>query len=159
MTVPASYDAVTMTVNPGLLQMSGDMIQDAAEDIVTALNTIDNTLSNLQLGWAGQTAQEAEDFGDQWMAAMTGLFGNANNPKSGVMDQVIVALLTAAGNFSNAEDAVISMFGQLAMGIVNGSSGSSGSDTDPILAPTGTAAQPDGNLSAVGEIGWTSIPS
>lgn len=152
MTVPADYDGVTMTVEPGPLQMSADMIEDAAEDIVAALNSINTTLSNLQLGWDGNTAAEAQDFSNQWMAAMTGMFGSESDPQSGVMNQVIIALLTAAGNCSSAENAIVKMFGTLSSEL---GSSSSGSGTGPIAAGT-TVTDP--TLTAVAETTWTSIP-
>jgi hypothetical protein len=152
-TAPADYDAVTMSIEPGPLQLSADVIGDATNDIVTALNSIGDTLSNLQLSWNGQSAAEADDFANQWMAAMKGLFGSQSDPSAGVMNQVIVALLTTVGNSSSCEEANTTMFETLSDGI---SSGSSGSDTAPI--PAGTNA-PDGNKSAVAEIDWTSVPS
>jgi hypothetical protein len=142
-----------MSVEPGPLNFAADSIGDATNGIVSALNTIGTTLSGLQLSWNGDAASEAQDFANQWMSAMTGLFGSDSNPQSGVMNQVIIALLTAAGNYSSSEESITSMFTQLASAIPAGSGG--GSDTAPI--PAGTDA-PDASLSAVAEINWTSVP-
>jgi hypothetical protein len=60
-TVPASYDGVTMNVEPGLLNTAADGIQDAAQGVV-ALNTINKTVNELHLGWDGASAAEAKDF-------------------------------------------------------------------------------------------------
>jgi hypothetical protein len=152
MTVPANYDAVTMSVEPGTLNFAADSIEDATNSIISDLNTIGNTLTGLHLSWNGDAASEAQDFANQWMNAMNGLFGSDSNPQSGVMNQVIIALLTAAGNYSSTEESLTSMFTQLASAI---SAPSGGSDTAPI--PAGTDA-PDASLSAVAEINWTSVP-
>jgi hypothetical protein len=152
-TVPANYDAVTMSVEPSTLNFAADSIEDATNSIISALNTIGNTLSRLQLSWNGDAASEADDFANQWMSAMTGLFGSDTNPQSGVINQVIIALLTATGNYSSSEESITTMFNQLASAISAGSG--DGSDTAPIPAGTDT---PDASLSAVAEINWTSVP-
>lgn len=153
MTIPANYDAVTMTVNPRNMNSDANQIEDSANNIISALNTIGNTLSGLQLSWNGTAASEAQDFANQWMNAMTGLFGSQSNPQSGVINQVIVALLTAAGNNSSAEEGITQMFTQFSGAIWTSSGG--GSDTATI--PPGTDS-PNGNLSAVAEINWTATP-
>lgn len=153
MTVPAAYDAVTMSIEPGAINFAADGIKDLVQGVVSALNTIGTTLSGLQLSWNGDAAGEAQDFANQWMNAMTGLFGSEGDPKSGVMNQVIIAMLTATGNYSACEESVSKMFMEFAGSMLTGSGG--GSATAPI--PAGTA-QPNGNLSAIAEVGWTSIP-
>lgn len=153
MTVPSDYSAVTISIEPGPLQMITDLITDCAQDIVTALNTIGTTLSNLALGWDGTSASEAQDFANQWMSAMTGLFGTPSNPKTGVINQVVVALLTAIGNNSNADESITTMFGQLTSAIPAGGGG--GDDTSPI--PAGTNP-PTAGQSAIAEINWSSMP-
>lgn len=152
MTVPANYDAVTMSVEPGPLNYAADSIGDATNSIISALNSIGNALSGLRLSWNGDASSEATDFADQWLSAMTGLFGSDSNPQSGVINQVIIALLTAAGNYSSSEESLTSMFTQLASSISAGPN--DGSDTAPIPAGTDT---PDASLSAVAEINWTSV--
>lgn len=154
MTIPSDYSSSTISIEPGPLQMITDLITDCAQDIVTALNTIGTTLSNLALSWDGTSASEAQDFATQWTNAMTGLFGTPSNAKSGVINQVVIALLTAIGNNSNADESVTTMFGQLTSAIPAGGAGG-GSDTSTIPAGTTTvtAAQ-----SAIAEINWSSIP-
>jgi uncharacterized protein YukE len=154
-TVPAEYDAVTMAVEPGALNFAADLIQASVNEIVSALNKIGDTLSNLALGWAGSSAAEAKDFSNQWMNAMTGLFGSKIDPKSGVMNQVNIALLTATGNYSSAESAITKMFDDVTSMI---GTAASGPDTAPIPVPAGTLI-PDATLSAVAEIDWISVPS
>jgi hypothetical protein len=152
-TVPANYDAVTMTVDPFQLNSAATSIESSANSVITALNTIGNTLGGLELSWNGQAASEAQDFANQWMNAMTGLFGSESSPQSGVINQVIIALLTAAGNYSSAEEGITPMFTEFSGTVWGGSSG--GSDTATI--PAGSDP-PNGNLSAVAEINWTAIP-
>lgn len=152
MTVPAAYDAVAMTINPGLINLTADGVTGAAEAIVTALNTIGDTMSGLQLSWVGDAADEAQDFASRWKTAMNGMFGPPDNPKAGLINQAVVALLTAAGNYSSCEEALTKMFTDFNSGL---GAGGSGSGTDPI--PAGTMA-PNGNQSAVAEINWTALP-
>jgi len=154
MPLPNDYNFATMSVEPGPINFGSDMINDSVQSIVDALNAINGALSDLKLGWAGQTAAEARDFSDQWKNAMTGLFGSGSGGQSGaphgVMNQVIVALRTASGNFSNAEIAITQMFKQLSGGLAS----SNAADTDPI--PAGPTVY-DPSQTAVAEINWTPL--
>ena len=155
MTVPASYDGVSLSVEPGPLMFAADLIQDNAQSIVAALNTINTTLNGLQLGWDGATAAEAQDFANQWQAAMTGMFGSSNDPKSGVINQVLIAMMSAVGNYSNGENAVVSMFSSL-HSMLSASGAGQTPDTAPI--PAGTSGTSDPSMTAITEINWSGTP-
>jgi uncharacterized protein YukE len=151
-TVPASYDNVTLSVEPGPLMMAADMIKDAADSTIAALNTIGNTLDDLQLGWDGTTAAEAKDFSDQWLAAMNGMFGTTKNPQNGVMNQVIAALMSEAGNASSAENSIVQMFASLQAMLAGSALSTPAPDTAPM--PAGTSGTFDMSLTAITEINW-----
>jgi uncharacterized protein YukE len=151
-TVPASYDNVTLSVEPGPLMMAADAVQDAANAVVDALNTINKTLNALQLGWDGTTAAEAQDFSNQWLAAMNGMFGTTSNPNSGVINQVITALLGAVGNASNGENTVVQMFAGLQASLIAGALATPAPATAPL--PAGTGGTFDMSLTAITEINW-----
>ena len=165
MTVPAEYNAVSLIISPTEIYDAGLNVQTAAEDVINALKTINDTLDALQLGWDGTTAAEAKDFSDQWTAAMTNLFGDDSKGKGastttttgtagmGVLSQVIETLLTAGGNYGSAEGNVTSMFTSLSSGLSVAGGGSD--DTAPM--PPGSPVS-DGTLSSVGEINWTALP-
>lgn len=155
MTVPANYDAVTMFVEPGPLMFEALMIQSAAQDIGNALNTLAGALSSLQLGWDGTTAAEAQDFANQWIAAMNGLFGTDKNPQSGVMNQVVIALMTAVGDASSAENSIVQMMAAMQAALTAGALSSS-SPTATI--PAGTSGTFDMSLTAITEINFSGTP-
>jgi hypothetical protein len=154
-TVPAEYDAVSMSVEPGPISFAADGIQDSAQRIVAALNTVNKTLSGLKLSWDGKSAAEAQDFARQWQDAMTGMFGGGKDPKRGVMNQVIIALKSAAGNYSNGELGVVTMFYGL-LTAIGSSAQAAGPDTAPL--PAGASGTFDMSLTAITEISWTGIP-
>jgi uncharacterized protein YukE len=150
-TVPADYNAVNLSMTPSEISQTSMALQLAVEEVVSSLEVINTTLSDLALGWAGSTATEAKDFIDQWLAAMTNLFGSDKGATQGVLNQVMTILANAAGNYSSAEQSVVSMFSALSSALT---SAPGGSDTAPI--PAGTPVT-DGSLSAVGESNWTAL--
>jgi|HubBroStandDraft_1064217.scaffolds.fasta_scaffold26802_4 hypothetical protein len=157
MTIPADYNAATLHIVPWDVYNAGQIVQNAAEDIIGALTVIGDTLNKLQLGWVGTSAAEAKSFGDEWTAAMTNLFGSNADPSSGVLNQVIVTLFTAAGNYTASEQAITSMFASMASSLPSPYARTLASDA-PAPAEGPGVSVTDGSMSAVGEIGWTSTP-
>ena len=155
MTVPASYDDVSMNVEPMPLSTVANGIQDSAQGIVAALSTINKSLEELHLGWDGASAAEAKDFASKWLDAMTGMFGTSKDPKKGVMNQVIIALKSAVGNYSNAEEQIEIMFMNFDAMLFSGSQTQT-PDTTPI--PAGPSGTFDMSSTAITEINWTGIP-
>jgi hypothetical protein len=155
-TVPANYNAVSLTIAPTMVYQTGLNLKTTVSDIVDALTSIGNTLTDLQLGWDGATAAEAKDFASQWTACMTNLLGNgdpnATGANMGVLNQAIAALITAGGNYGAAEQSVQSMFTSLSSQLTGPGGGS-----DTAAIPPGSSLT-DGSLSAVGEINWTATP-
>jgi uncharacterized protein YukE len=150
--VPADYDDVAMSVEPGPMYSAAVDIQLNAQSVVAALNTINQTLADLKLSWDGTSADEAQDFAHQWQDAMTGMFGTSKDAKKGVMNQVIVALKSAVGNYSNAENHVVNMFLTL-QSAISSSALAQGPDTTPL--PAGASGTFDMSLTAITEIDWT----
>ncbi len=150
MLLPADYNAVNLTMTPAEISSTSQALGLAVDEVISSLDVINSTLNDLALGWAGTTAAEVKDFGDQWTAAMDNLFGSGKKTSVGVLDQVITALATAADNYSSTEQSVAAMFNALDSSLSVKTPG--GSDTTPI--PAGTSVT-DGSQSAVGETNWT----
>jgi hypothetical protein len=151
-TVPADYNAVSLSMTPSEISDTGMALGLAADEIITALNSINATLGDLALGGVGTTATEAKDFVHQWTAAMTNLFGSKKSPSAGVLNQAITTLMVAGGNYQAAETNISDWFNALSSSLTSASSG--GANTGPIAAGSDVT---DGKLSAVGEINWTAL--
>jgi hypothetical protein len=128
----ADYDSSNIYIDPDGLKTKADALLGHAQNVVDSLTNITNTLTNLQLGWAGQTADEARDFGDRWEAVMGELFGSGDHPEDGVMNAIVDGLLVTRGDFSKAEHALEQMFTQFSNDLASG--GGRGSGT-PSSAP------------------------
>lgn len=124
----ADYDAANLYVDPDGLKTKADALLAQAENTAQSLEKINNTLSALQLGWAGKTADEARDFGNRWEAVMKELFGSKDHPEKGVLNAIVDGLLTTRGNFSKTEDALVQLFTQFGNDL---SSGDSATPTSP----------------------------
>lgn len=125
----ADYDAVKLYVDPDGLKGRADALTRLAEDVVNCLNNIENTLSGLQLGWAGRTADEAKDFGNRWETVMKELFGTHDHPETGVLNAIVDGLLTTRGDYATAEDALTQFFKKFGEGLASG--GDTATPTSP----------------------------
>jgi uncharacterized protein YukE len=141
----ADYDAANLYVDPDGLKTKADALLAQAENTAQSLENINNTLSALQLGWAGKTADEARDFGNRWEAVMKELFGSKDHPEKGVLNAIVDGLLVTRGNFSQTEDALVQLFKQFGSDLTS-------NDTPP---PSGPPPTPDNitdlNLTAITE--------
>jgi hypothetical protein len=108
--IKADYDAANLYADPDGIKGRADALLNLGKDVAESLENIEKTLSGLHLGWAGQTADEAKDFGDRWETVMKELFGSKDHPETGVLNAIVDGLLTARGNFANAEDALLKFF-------------------------------------------------
>jgi hypothetical protein len=153
--VPAEYNAVTMSVDPGALQTDANTILADVNEIVTALNTIGSTVGDLALSWTGGSADDATDFSNRWTLAMTALFGSDDGSNDGVMNQVINALLTASSNSGQTEMSVSEMFN-----VLNMNATAAGAPSTPMVAAPRAAGETPVNpdLTAIVEIGWAAAP-
>jgi hypothetical protein len=114
---PAVYaddgsDAV-ISVDGELLISLSQQVQTMLDGINQDVTTIFTTLNGLALGWAGQTATEAQDFFDRLDACMTVLYGkdgDQTSEQNSMLGRVSVALDLAGTNYLQAEDAIVSLF-------------------------------------------------
>ena len=111
--LPSNYDdgRLLIRVDPDSLfhYATVDVVNDA-KVIADAVSAISQTWTNLQVGWAGTTAREAQDFSNQWNHAVDRLFGTKKDPASGALPKIAEAVAIAAMNYGQAEDAVTKTF-------------------------------------------------
>lgn len=136
----ADYDTVSLSVEPDKLKTIADNLTADAKDVSASVLNIANTLSDLQLGWNGQSAQEADDFSKQWEAVMTELFGTDNDPSKGVLNAIVDGLLTARGGFSKTEQALVQMFSKFKEQLQAGGSGDTPTSAPPSMNDTNMTA-------------------
>jgi hypothetical protein len=140
-----NYDVVdSFYVYPDELVTHGNNIKDLGETVADSLLNIIHVLSDLQLGWAGRTADEAKEFGDRWNAVAAELFGAEGKPETGVLSAIVGGLLTVADLFSKTEHALVDYFDKFAQALGGGGAGGGESDAPP-------QSITDPNTSAVSE--------
>jgi uncharacterized protein YukE len=111
--MPSNYDdgGLLIRVDPdSVFRYATVDIMNEAKVMANAISTISQTWTNLQLGWVGTSAQEAQDFNNQWNQAIDRLFGTVKDPASGALPKIAEAVATAAVNYAEAEDAVTKTF-------------------------------------------------
>jgi hypothetical protein len=121
MTAPALYNNFNITVTPEDLKRAGVDISGADKsktggwvgEIVDNLEAIGEAITDLKLGWAGETAEEAKAFFDTWTMAMYRLFGSKKYPKDGTLGVIGSALQYAGNNYDAAEDYIVNTFSAL----------------------------------------------
>lgn len=114
MTLPANWDSSSITVDPSGLNSAAEAVQTSSTNIYNYLTDINNSLSNLQLSWTGESASVANEFNTRWVNAMTALYGPSTDPGKGIMNILNDGLQMAAQNYSNNESSVANMFNQFA---------------------------------------------
>ncbi|MFE0462668.1 WXG100 family type VII secretion target [Kitasatospora sp. NPDC058965] len=114
---PAVYagagSGTTIAVDPELLVNLGKQVLGMLEGIGADVAGIFTTLGDLELGWAGQTADEAKEFFDRLDACLTALYGragDADSAKTSLVGRVAAALDIAGNNYLAAEDAIVDLF-------------------------------------------------
>lgn len=120
MPAPANYNDTTMLidVDPTTLWGYADTdIPTQAQAIAEAIGRIHGVWDGLALGWAGTTADEAQDFNDRWNTALTQLFGSDAHPADGALPRIARAVGMASLNYAATEDSVYQMFTQLSGGL------------------------------------------
>jgi len=108
----ADYDAATLSVDPETMNNYINVLTSQAEDVGNLLESVNSTLSALQLGWAGTTADEVQQINDSWTTVMTELFGTQDNPQEGVINVILGGLLQVAAGYSQTEQALAQMWQQ-----------------------------------------------
>jgi len=112
--MPVNYDSAVLNIDLSafpdyILDMTG-LIDQISESVVVIMDAI----SNLTLGWAGDTAAEVTAFFDSWNAAVNVLFGNgdpnASLAESGTLNILASALTTAMLNYDQTETVLAQQF-------------------------------------------------
>jgi len=118
----AFYDDTTLIVDTDGLKGQADALRGLVRNVADSLSNIENTLASLKLGWAGRTADEAQDFGRQWEMVMKEMFGGEGHPEAGVLNAIIMGLLTIRSNFAHTENSLHDFFKKFGEGLEGGSS-------------------------------------
>lgn len=125
----ADYDHVdSFHVYPDDLVTHGHEIKHHNQTVADSLANIVHVLSDLHLGWAGKTSQEAKDFGDKWQAVAEELFGTKDDPEKGVLNTIAGRVLAVADLFSKTEHALADFFNKFSQDLMAGNSSTSSAD-------------------------------
>jgi hypothetical protein len=84
-------------------------VNSMIETISTELNAITRDMNGLLVSWTGtdtNSAQEAEDFNNDWLAMWTKLFGTQDHPEQGILNRFAAGLGTARLVYSRGERGV-----------------------------------------------------
>jgi hypothetical protein len=103
MSVPASYDDVTISTTPIGLYNAAKELTSLISDVSSQLETIYNTFNDLQLSWVGSAAGEAQKFSNLLNDSTNSLFGTKKNPSEGVFNRLVDGLQGAAQNYQGVE--------------------------------------------------------
>jgi uncharacterized protein YukE len=106
-------------------------VMDKVDELVNALDTIAKTLENLEISWAGEAKNEAQQLLDRWTEVSNAIFGTKKNPEKGVLARLAGGVQNAAFAYNQSET------------IVQGSWKKLHGDLNTILA--GGTPQSDGN--------------
>ncbi len=113
---PANYDnaGIVIQVDPDAMYTDATTtMRTHGESIADSISSINDTWNGLKLGWMGRTADEAQSFNDEWNAAIKSLFGTKDDPSTGVLNKIEVAVHYASVNYGVAEDVVVKMFNDI----------------------------------------------
>jgi hypothetical protein len=122
--IPATYNASSIAVDPVGLDGAAKAFAGHITDISNALTDIGNTLSGLNLSWAGDSADAMFRYGEELSGALEALFGTQLDPGAGVLNIASGALGSVARNYSLVDQSVQGMFSKFASGF------------DPLPKPT-----------------------
>lgn len=158
MTAPMIYNGFSVVVTPSDLttaainmlgtdptrarlgQYGGNTIGGWIGDLIDCVKRIDDAVVGLKLGWAGQTADEAQAFSTRWQGAMQKLFGAPGDEIDGTLSRVAMAIGSAGKNYDQTEDGIGQMLKQLVSGMQPAAA--SGDDTAYIPPPGNPVNQP-----------------
>lgn len=112
---PSNYDdpSLQILVDPVDMFSHVSDMQNQAQAVSDAINTIVGIWNGLTLGWVGTSASAAQDFNAQWTAAIQALFGTQADPQSGAFSKIASAVGMASINYGEAEDSNQKMFQSL----------------------------------------------
>ncbi|GAA3189872.1 MULTISPECIES: hypothetical protein [Streptomyces] len=111
------------------------------EDLGNEVSKIFKALTDLQVGWAGRTEEEAGAFFRRLDACLTSLFGKGGDSESqanSVLARVAFSLTLAGNNYLAAEDASYQEFGDFASQLLSWG-GSGGGNPEDVTDATKSA--------------------
>ena len=121
------YDAVALFgVYPQGIVEHAKNIEKSVVAIGDSLGRIIATFEKLELGWAGKSAQEAEDFAKEWIAVGDELFGPKGKPEQGALNIVLTGVKTVAYLFAHTEHGIADFFHQISVALSQPGSGVEG---------------------------------
>jgi hypothetical protein len=119
------YDGVqSFYVAPDDIVMYAKSMEADVQIISDSLDVIVKTLSHLNLGWSGKTAQEAKDFGDRWTMVAKDVFGSKDHPEKGKLNLVLDGVYTVASLFATGEQGLKDFFTEMTTALASGGSNS-----------------------------------
>ncbi|MGW8378537.1 WXG100 family type VII secretion target [Streptomyces sp. ODS28] len=83
----ANYDYVKLRVDPEDLREQAKKIAEHSRVIGEHLNTINSTLKELKLNWAGKSSEDFEDVTDRWQSVIHKIFGPEKTPEERKKDE------------------------------------------------------------------------
>lgn len=121
---PSNYDdpSLLIRVNAGDLFFHASDLTAEGQAIADAVTAMDGVWNNLMVGWAGDTAQQAQDLFNRFTAVLEAMFGTDADPDSGAFAQLVMAVSMAAINYGEAEDSNQKMFQSLSAALNSKSS-------------------------------------
>lgn len=117
---PTNYDdaGLQISVDPDFLYRYATVdLPNSAKAVANFITAITGAWQNLQLGWAGDAAAEAQAEGSKWTTAVQLLFGTEADPQSGAFAQLATAVATASVNYGEAGYISVQMFYSLINGL------------------------------------------
>jgi conjugal transfer/entry exclusion protein len=106
-----NYDQVTdYSVDPKMMKTKLDNIKHEVQNVQDYLQVVQNALLSLNLAWAGESADEANDFNNRWQRTMDGVWGTKEHPETGVLNSIIGGLSTATNNYGTVESSLYNVF-------------------------------------------------
>jgi hypothetical protein len=124
---PSNYDdaGLVIRVDPNrMFQLATADMKNHGEAIANALSDIAQTWEGLAGGWAAPSATEAQDFVNRWNVAVRAMFGDGQDPSTGILPKIAQKVAVASINYGEAEDVNTKMFQSVG-------SGGSGGPTPP----------------------------
>src|SRR3954454_8699179 len=124
--IPDDYDwnLLRMSVQPALLYNDALSIDGVIDSIVGQVNKLSDIWEGLNLGWVGRTAQEAQDWKDNYSGVMMEIFGppvprsapqdvrdaiakSNEQPGVGMLVKFQNGMTTAARNYGIADEGIM----------------------------------------------------
>ncbi|WP_127502258.1 WXG100 family type VII secretion target [Actinoplanes solisilvae] len=128
---------LTMSIGE-LHRLAKHGVMDKVDELVQALDTIAKTLECLEISWAGDAKNEAQQLLDRWSEVSSGIFGTKENPEKGVLARIAGGVQNAAFSYNQSEAIVQTSWNQLAgefKTILAGGTPASGGDASGNLTP------------------------